>query len=84
MFERFGKRYLIVGAACRPGEAGAGGCERRETELLEGARASGIPRVRHHEASGLMQPPKRFDPITHGAVLLIEVHSGRTIPSVFI
>ena len=56
--ERLRERHMVVALAERPREPGAGRRERRKSELLEQARAAGIPWIRDHEAAGSMQLPE--------------------------
>ena len=49
------ERDAVVGPTGRPGEAGARRRQGREAELLQGACAPDVPRVRHDEAAGGVQ-----------------------------
>ena len=53
--QRLLQRHAVVRPAQRPGEAGAGGRQRREAQLREQAGAAEVPRVGDHEAAGLVQ-----------------------------
>src|SRR5205814_2188223 len=55
-----------VAAAAGPGEAGAGGGERREAKLLQVAGAARIPGIGNDEAAALVQLAKRRAFAFHG------------------
>ncbi len=54
-----GQRHSVIGSSHRPGKAGAGRGQRRESELGEHASATQIPWVGHHEAASLVETAKR-------------------------
>ena len=53
------ERDMRVGTAQGPGKPGTRGGQRLETHPLERPRAPDIPRVGHHETSGLVQATER-------------------------
>ena len=63
MLERVVEPELIVGPTERPGSTRARRCERLEAQLFEGTRAASVPRVRHHETAGGVQPTKCINAI---------------------
>ena len=61
MIERLLERHRAVLAAERPGESGAGGCERGEAELLKESCAADVPRIGDDEAAGFVKSVELTD-----------------------
>ena len=63
--ERLLERHTVVRPPDAPGETRAGRRQRLEAEARQIPRAADVPRVRHHEAAGLMESPERRDALLH-------------------